>query len=127
MCGTGDFLIPFAEQGADIDGIDASEYMLSILRRRCTQRGLKPAIFQQLLQEIDLPRRYGYVFLPDRCFSLVTDREEAVASLRGLREHMTDGSKLVLDVKQPRDTDDGDIPCRVATRRGGWLRHQGQK
>jgi len=111
MCGTGDMLIPFVERGADVDGVDASEHMLAILRRRCEQKGLSPSVYRQLLQELSLPRRYGYVFIPDRSFALISVKEQALESLKAIREHMIDGGKLALDVKQPRETlGDGDIP-----------------
>ena len=35
MCGTGFSLIPFLEAGADIDGLDASPYMLEECRKKC--------------------------------------------------------------------------------------------
>ena len=111
MCGTGDFLIRFAEQGADIDGIDASEHMLNILKRRCKEKDLTPNVYHQLLQELSLPRKYGYVFMPDRCFGLVANKDHALQSLKLIWDHMLPGGKLVLDLRQPQPNhDDSDIP-----------------
>ena len=68
MCGTGYFLIPFLEAEADIDGIDSSPYMLAECRKKCAEKGLKPSLHQQLIEEINLSRQYGFIFIPDRSF-----------------------------------------------------------
>jgi ubiquinone/menaquinone biosynthesis C-methylase UbiE len=112
MCGTGDFLIAFAERDVEVDGVDASQHILAILRQRCEQKGLNPGVYLQLLQDLDLPRRYGYVFIPDRGFALIPVKQQALQSLKVIRKHIIEGGKLALDVKQPRQTlDDGDIPA----------------
>src|SRR5215212_9455797 len=74
MCGTGRFLIPFLERGIDIDGVDASPHMLQACREHGEAKGLKPQLYEQLVQEIDLPRRYGYIFMPDSQFALLYDK-----------------------------------------------------
>ena len=118
MCGTGDFLIPMAEQGLDVDGVDASQHMLAVLRHRCAKKGIEPKLYCQLMQELDLHRQYGYVFFPDRCFAMIADREQALACLKAVRAHMIDGGKLALDVKRPPAVlDGGGIPDKWEQRR----------
>ena len=101
MCGTGYFLIPFMERGADIDGVDASPHMLKALRQKCDARALNPALYTQIIQQLDLPRKYGYVLIPDRSFALLNDIETAREGLQRLLDHLLPGGKLVLDVKSP--------------------------
>lgn len=101
MCGTGRFLIPFLERGAEIDGMDASAPMLAECRKRLVNRGLDAELVQQLIQELDLPRRYGYIFMPDRAISLIYEREVAIQALRRLHNHLLPGGVLVLDVQMP--------------------------
>jgi len=102
MCGSGRFLIPFLERGIDIDGVDASQYMLQACHNRCQRKGLKPILYQQLLQELDLPREYGYIFIPAGSFGLITDSMDAVESLRRLYRHLLPGGKLLLEIETPR-------------------------
>ncbi|MCB0124671.1 MAG: class I SAM-dependent methyltransferase [Caldilineaceae bacterium] len=101
MCGTGRFLLPFLERGAEIDGMDASAHMLAECRKRLANRGLPAALTQQLIQELDLPRRYGYIFLPDRAISLIYQREVAIQALTRLHDHLLPGGVLALDVQMP--------------------------
>ena len=77
MCGTGFFLIPFLEAGADIDGLDSSPYMLAICQAKCAAKGLRPRLYQQLLEGMALPRKYGFLFIPDRSFAQIYDQDAA--------------------------------------------------
>jgi SAM-dependent methyltransferase len=101
MCGSGRFLIPFLARGIDIHGVDASPYMLQACREHCETKGLKPRLYQQLVQEVDLPRRYSYMFMPDSQFALIHDKAVALVALKRLHDHLLPGGKLVLDVRPP--------------------------
>jgi len=101
MCGTGRFLIPFLERGIDIDGVDASPYMLQACREHGAAKGLKPQVYEQLVQAIELPRRYGYIFMPDSQFALLYDKAVALTALKRLHDHLLPGGKIVLDVRPP--------------------------
>ncbi len=102
MCGSGRFLIPFLERNIDIDGIDSSPYMLRKCRQRCEKKGLTPVLYEQLLQELKLPRRYGYIFIPTASFGLIIDREAVKESLKRLHQHLLPGSKLVIEIMTPK-------------------------
>ncbi|MEM7128266.1 MAG: class I SAM-dependent methyltransferase [Chloroflexota bacterium] len=99
MCGTGRFLIPFLEDGADIDGVDASKHMLEQCRQRLNTRNLSTNLVHQLIQELNLPRQYGYIFMPDRAISLIYEQSAAIETLRRLYDHLLPGGVLALDVQ----------------------------
>ena len=102
MCGTGRFLVPFLERGIDTDGVDSSPHMLQACHNRCEVKGLQPVLYQQLLQELDIARRYGYILIPAGSFGLITDRANAAEALRRLHHHLVPGGKLVLEIETPR-------------------------
>lgn len=102
MCGTGRYLIPFLERGIDIDGVDASPHMLQMCRDNARRRGVTPTLYEQLLVEMSLSRRYGYVMIPHGSFGFFTDRKVAQSTLARLHDHMLPRGRLVLDVEKPR-------------------------
>jgi SAM-dependent methyltransferase len=102
MCGSGRFLIPFLERGIDIDGIDASDFMLKKCRQRCEMKGLTPVLYEQFMQKLELPRRYGYIFIPAGSFCLITDEKDARESLKRLYQHLLPRGKLVIEVMTPQ-------------------------
>lgn len=101
MCGTGFFLVPFLEAGAQIDGLDSSPYMLEICREKCIQRGYHPDLYQAYVEQIELPRRYGLIFIPDRSFAQIYDQQQAQACLHAFVRHMLPGGWLVIEIKTP--------------------------
>jgi len=101
MCGTGFFLAAFLDAGADIDGLDASPYML----RKCQDKvkGGKAAVnlYQQRLEDLSLPRKYNFIYIPDRSFAQFDDRETAQVGLGKLWDCLLPGGWFVLDVRPP--------------------------
>lgn len=77
MCGTGLFLIPLLEQGFDIEGSDASEYMLSVCKEKCRIKKLKPKLNQQFVQQMALNNQYDLIFIPSGSFGLIVNIDEA--------------------------------------------------
>lgn len=101
MCGTGINLIPFLEAGAEIDGLDASPFMLEVCRQKCEAKGLRPQLYEQSLDQVSLPRQYSFMFIPGGSFGHVHDKADAQQSLRQLWANLAPGGWLVLDVRPP--------------------------
>jgi SAM-dependent methyltransferase len=101
MCGTGLNLIPFLEAGADIDGLDASPFMLDICRQKCEASGMKCDLYEQLIEQMELPRHYGFIFIPGGSYGHVYDKTVAAEALRRMYAHLLPGGWLVLDVRTP--------------------------
>ncbi|NHN35184.1 class I SAM-dependent methyltransferase [Paenibacillus agricola] len=77
-CGTGRILLPFVQEGLDVDGVDYSEDMLKVCTRKAERLGIAPALYRQPIQQLDLPRKYHTIFIPGNTFNLLTDRIEAI-------------------------------------------------
>lgn len=95
-CGTGRLVLDYLAQGVDIDGVDNSVEMLEICRAKAAQLGLEPALFQQRMEDLDLPRRYRTICVSSSSFQLVLDPEDARRTLRRFREHLLEGGALVM-------------------------------
>jgi len=100
MCGSGRFLIPLLERGLDVEGVDDSPSMLQACRDRCHARGLSPTLYEQSLEALDLPRRYGLAMIPEGSFCLLTDPARARACLERLHSVVLPGGRLVFEVEQ---------------------------
>ncbi len=113
MCGTGLKLIPLLEAGAEGDGLDASPFMLAICRAKCEAKGLDCTLYEQFVEQMALPRRYGFIFIPDRSFGHIHDKTLAAACLQRLYDHLAPGGWLVLDVRPPASIDGFGKPGQV--------------
>ena len=101
MCGSGRFLLPLLARGFDVDGVDASSFMLEACRQRAAQQQLTPNLLEQKLEALELSRRYALAFIPAGSFGLITQAAHAREALRRLHTALLPGGKLVLEIDLP--------------------------
>ncbi len=97
-CGTGRFLLDYMEQGIDIDGVDNSPEMLALCREKAERLGLKPNLYHQEMQALDLPRKYRTVMVPSSSFQLLTNPSDAKEAMRRFFNHLDPGGTLVMSL-----------------------------
>jgi SAM-dependent methyltransferase len=104
MCGSGRLLIPLLQKGYTIDGVDLSPSMLEQCAQRCRSQNLTVNLFQQALQDLQLPSSYALIYIPVGSFQLINNRVEALRILKKLYRHLQPGGKLILDTSIPWDS-----------------------
>ena len=103
-CGTGRILLPAAEAGCRMTGLDISKHMLSECHRKLQ---LKPAEVQSRVRTVqgdmtnfDLTESFHLSIIPFRAFLHVIAVDDQLACLRRISRHLTTGGHLILDVFQ---------------------------
>jgi SAM-dependent methyltransferase len=97
-CGTGRLLLDYLAQGVDVDGVDNSPEMLALCRARAEALGLRPRLFEQTMETLDLPRRYATILVPSSSIQLVIEPRAVDEALRRLRAHLRPGGTLAASV-----------------------------
>ena len=95
-CGTGRLLLEYLQAGFDVEGVEPSTDMRTILHRNAAQLGLQPVVYDQMMQALDLPHTYQVIFVPCGSIQLVINRDEALEALRRFHAHLEPGGRLVL-------------------------------
>src|SRR5438034_8488026 len=62
-CGTGRILLPCMQAGADVDGLDLYEGMLTTLRQKAASLQLAPNLYRADMSGFRLPRRYALIMI----------------------------------------------------------------
>jgi SAM-dependent methyltransferase len=96
-CGTGRILLPCAQAGIDIDGLDLYEGMLTTLRRKAAALGLVPTLYQADMGDFRLARRYALIMIPFNAFGHNLSQEAQIRCLERCREHLLPGGVLAFD------------------------------
>jgi SAM-dependent methyltransferase len=110
-CATGRLILDFMGQGIDCDGVDISPEMLATTRAKAARQGLRPQLYQQCMEALDLPRAYRTILVPSSTFQLITDLSAARETMRRFYEHLLIGGVLLMSFflpwqpGQPLDTD----------------------
>jgi SAM-dependent methyltransferase len=99
-CGTGRLLIPLAEQGYSLVGVDNSAPMLDIARQRVGEEQLEARVtlVQQDMRSLDLGRQFSLAFIALGSFAHLTSRKARQQALAAIRRHVTTGGTFILDI-----------------------------
>lgn len=109
MCGSGRVLIPLIQRGYTVDGVDNSSVMLERCRQRCSTLNISADLYEQSLEQLNVPHKYAAVTIAVGSFQLITDRTLALKSLQNLRAHMLDNADLLLDIFEPEINEEPSI------------------
>jgi ubiquinone/menaquinone biosynthesis C-methylase UbiE len=96
-------LVPYLQGGLDVDGVDCSKEMLDICRQKADQKGLSPLLYEQYMQELDLPRNYKTIYIPFCSFMILAEREEAMQALQGFYNFLESDGQVLISLFIPRD------------------------
>jgi SAM-dependent methyltransferase len=122
-CGTGRVLIPVAQAGVHIWGLDLTPAMLARAQQKVAAL---PAEVQARItlqpgdmRDFDLEERFGLVMVPARSFLHLLTAEDQIKALGNIRRHLRPGGRLILNFFQPS------IPIIAAhmTHTGRALKH----
>ena len=105
-CGTGRILIPTAQAGVEIAGLDRAPSMLAIARDKVAR--LDPAVQRRIqlvegdMRDFNLGRRFKLVTIPYRAFLHLLTGEDQRQALRCVRDHLEPDGRLILNIFDPR-------------------------
>ncbi len=104
-CGTGRVLIPVAQSGIDIVGLDLSEDMLSVARQKISGLNVETQRRIQLemgdMRDFSLDQRFNLIMIPFRAVLHLMTQEDQRQALTCIREHLADDGCLAFNVFDP--------------------------
>lgn len=102
-CGTGRVLIPLAEAGHTVTGVDRSAGMLEIARAKVAGGHLERRVrlVHSDLRSVELHRRYGMALVAGTSFHDLLTVDDQRQALARLAEHLMPGGLLLIDLVNP--------------------------
>jgi len=100
-CGSGRLLIPFAEAGVDIAGIDISEPMLALAREKAAQRGVEIDVVHADVRDFSLGRTFRYIFFPANAMHHLLTRQDVASCLACVRRHLAGDGRFIIGIFNP--------------------------
>jgi SAM-dependent methyltransferase len=102
-CGTGRVLLPIARAGIDITGLDASEEMLDIARKKIDDTiRKKVTLLRGDMKDFILSKHFSMIFIAFRTFQCLLTKQEQISCLECIWRHLTDNGTLIIDLFAPR-------------------------
>ena len=100
-CGTGQLLVPIAEQGMRCTGIDLSAPMLRAARDRARGAGVEVGLHQADMRSFALGERFGLVFVARNSWLHLHEADEFLRCLARVRAHLEEEGVFALDLFVP--------------------------
>ncbi|MEM0449929.1 MAG: class I SAM-dependent methyltransferase [Methanomassiliicoccales archaeon] len=106
MCGTGRVMIPLADAGFEITGVDRSSAMLDRLSAKVeliggrVERNIE--VVEGDVRSFRLEKRYRLAIVPFNSFLHLIEKKDQVDALRNISRHLLDGGVLALSVFNPQ-------------------------
>lgn len=97
-CGTGNHLIPLAQRGYEMTGVDSSLDMLARARDKSREYDIRLDLHEADLRTVDLDRTFDAVLMMFAVLGYQTQNADVLAALRAARRHLAPGGLLVFDV-----------------------------
>ncbi len=106
-CGTGRHLFPLLALGLEVHGADISADALRLAGKEAEARKVSPVLYQQRMEECDLPCQYGTIYVANGTFQIITDRNLAIATLERFRNHLAPGGQILIELSIPPEVTKG--------------------
>lgn len=98
--GTGRFFLDALQQGADIYGMDISESMVNVLKKKLDPGSQRRVSIQNIV-DFSYDFRFDLIIAPFRVMMHITSKEDQLKSLNNVHRHLTPGGKFIFDVFVP--------------------------
>lgn len=104
-CGTGRVLIPLAEAGVQVVGVDLSPAMLEITRRKVSR--LSPDIQRNItliesdMRNLSLDQRFNLIVIPFSTFMFLHSNDDQKMALHQLHKHLSNEGRLIFAISDP--------------------------
>jgi SAM-dependent methyltransferase len=115
--GSGRVAVPTALAGVRVVGVDASEAMLELARRRAAPHDLELTLVRADMRDLPELGTFPLVTVPFRAFLHLRDDGERLAVLRALHDRIDPGGTLAFDVFHPDRLD-------IAETQGRWIERE---
>lgn len=117
-CGTGRVTIPIAQAGVEVAGLDTSESMLRVARRKLYAADLdeKLALIHADMRDFSLDQRFSLVIIPFRGFLSLLTVDDQTRALDSVRRHLNQDGRLVFNTFVPDPNmlvQEGDVPFHL--------------
>ena len=98
-CGTGLAAVRMAAEGFAVTGADPSASMLAVA---CSRPGTERVRWVRAAgQDLDLPERFGLIYMTGHAFQALLTDKIAVAVLRNAGRHLAPGGRLAFETRNP--------------------------
>lgn len=96
-CGTGGHLVPLAQRGYQLTGVDHSQAMLNVAQKKIRENGIKAQLLKAELSNFRLRKKFDFIISMFSVMDYLIRDVDFKAALACVRDHMKKSSLFVFD------------------------------
>lgn len=100
-CGTGAYLIPLAEKGIDVMGVDISSRMLRRANEKAERRGVSIDTRTGDIRDFGLNRKFPLILLVGNSLQHLLTRDDVEKCFAAVQRHLKPGGRFIVEVFNP--------------------------
>ena len=100
-CGTGRIYLELLKEHLPVVGIDISEEMISTLKKKAQELGLKPKVYTADMRDFRLEEKFALIIVPFRSFLYNLTTDDQLKALLNFKTHLMPGGRLILNFFYP--------------------------
>lgn len=100
-CGTGAYLIPLAEKGFEVVGVDISDEMLSRAQEKAASRGVAVDLRKGDICGFELNRKFPLILLLGNSLQHLLTREDVEKCFASVNRHLKPNGRFIVEVFNP--------------------------
>lgn len=100
-CGTGAYLIPLAEKGVEVVGIDISDEMLSRAREKAAVRNVSLDLRKGDIRDFELNQKFPLILLLGNSLQHLLTREDVEKCFAAVKRHLAPNGRFIVEVFNP--------------------------
>ena len=99
-CGSGRVLLPLAQDGYEVTGVDSSAAMLAIARERLLETGLDAhaRLVKQDISTLHMEKKFRLAFIALGSFGHIATRKAQQMTLAAVHAHLSPGGTFIVDI-----------------------------
>lgn len=97
-CGTGRHYIPLMQEGYDVTGLDGSQNMLSVLKRKAREANVKPRVLRKDMRDMDFASESDAIICMNTVFLYLLKDEDILQVLNAFHKALKPGGAAIIDI-----------------------------
>lgn len=100
-CGSGAYLVPFAERNIEAFGVDISAEMLARAEKKAARNNVSINVQTGDIRDFNLNRRFPLIVLLGNSLQHLLTREDVEKCFASVKKHLTENGRFIVEVFNP--------------------------
>jgi SAM-dependent methyltransferase len=97
-CGTGRHYIPLMQEGYDVTGLDGSQNMLSVLKRKAKEANVESCVLRKDMRDMDFASEFDAIICMNTVFLYLLKDKDILQALSAFHKALKPGGAAIIDI-----------------------------